>query len=374
MRAVAVLLVLAFHFFPFNSENAGFLGVDIFFVISGFLITTIVERQLDARSFSLSTFYSSRIRRLAPSLFVVLTLTVVAGLLFLFPNDLVELSKQVLVSQFYVANFYYWRNINYFGLGIHDAYLLHTWSLAVEEQFYLIYPATLIILHRFARKFFWPAIALGFVISFGLNIFLVSKKPELTFYLLPTRAWELLAGALVSIAAFHWRRGQLLNEVIGFLGAIFIVSAVAFYQADYPFPGFYALLPVIGAACLLLSGQGNSTLVSSALSWPPIVYIGRISYSLYLVHWPINVFAGQLIENYSTLWRLAMFALSICIASVIYFSLEAPIHYRRFLKGRILLFGYFAGLAATVTLFLSRKFRVVCRSAFRKRLPPWRPL
>ena len=198
MRAIAVMLVLVFHFSLFTGARAGFLGVDVFFVISGFLITTILKRQLDAGNFSLGAFYVNRIRRLAPALFAVLLMVSCAGVWWLFPNELIELSKQIAVSQLYIANIYYWRNINYFGLGVHDIFLLHTWSLAVEEQFYLLYPMCILLLHRHLRRYFWAAIGLGFLVSLGLNILFVSQKPEATFYLLPTRAWELLMGALVA--------------------------------------------------------------------------------------------------------------------------------------------------------------------------------
>ena len=151
MRAIAVLLVLVFHFSLVPAIKAGFLGVDVFYVISGFLITTILRKQLDTGTFSLRNFYINRIRRLAPALLVVLLMVMSAGALWLFPDELIDLSKQALLSQFYVANIYYWRTINYFGLSVHDIFLLHTWSLAVEEQFYLIYPVCIWFLHRYFK-------------------------------------------------------------------------------------------------------------------------------------------------------------------------------------------------------------------------------
>ena len=353
MRAIAVMLVLIFHFSLVTAAKAGFLGVDIFFVISGFLITTILRRQLDTGTFHLGAFYLNRIRRLAPALLVVLLLTMAAGALWLFPDELVELSKQALVSQFYVANVYFWRNINYFGLGVHDVFLLHTWSLAVEEQFYLIYPVCIFLLHRYLNKYFWPAIMLGLFVSFVMNVVLVSEKPQAIFYLLPFRAWELLIGALVSPVAANWARSKGIDEIIGLLGAGLIALGVTCYRNDFHIPGFYALLPTMGAACLLLSGHGHKTIVSRALSLRPVVYIGKISYSLYLVHWPINVFAGLLIEHYSPGWRLAMFALSIVLAALIYHFVEEPVHHRRYLAtNNKLLLGYAIGLAGTVSLFV----------------------
>jgi peptidoglycan/LPS O-acetylase OafA/YrhL len=264
MRAIAVMLVLIFHFSLVPAAKAGFLGVDVFFVISGFLITTIIKRQLDIGIFGIVAFYVNRIRRLAPALFVVLLLTMSAGAFWLFPNELIELSKQALVSQFYVANFYYWRSISYFGLSTHDVFLLHTWSLAVEEQFYLIYPVCILLLDRHLKKYFWAAIVLGFLVSFGLNIILVSQKPEATFYLLPTRAWELLTGALVSLVAGKYARSKCIDEMVGLLGAGLVIISVACYRNDFYFPGFYALLPTMGTACLLLSGYDRATCVESS--------------------------------------------------------------------------------------------------------------
>ena len=357
MRAVAVMLVLIFHFSLVEGAKAGFLGVDIFFVISGFLITTILKRQLDLGTFGLRAFYVNRIRRLAPALLVVLLAVMLAGSLWLFPHELLELLKQALFSQLYVANIYYWQNINYFGLGVHDVFLLHTWSLAVEEQFYLIYPVCLLLLHRYLKKYFWTAIALALLISFALNVLFVDQKPLATFYLLPTRAWELVIGALVSLFAAEWMRSRFVDEMMALIGAALVVVSVTCYRNDFHFPGLYALLPTMGAACLILSGQGHATIISRVLSLRPTVYIGKISYSLYLVHWPINVFAGLLIEHYSSGWRLAMFALSIALAALVYHVVEEPLHHKRYLATQNkLLLSYAAGLVGTVLVFIVVQF------------------
>jgi peptidoglycan/LPS O-acetylase OafA/YrhL len=345
--------VLVFHFSIVPAVTAGFLGVDVFFVISGFLITTILKNQLDTGTFGLRMFYVNRIRRLAPALLAVLLMVMSAGVLWLFPSELIDLAKQALLSQLYVANIYYWRNINYFGLDVHNIFLLHTWSLAVEEQFYLIYPACIWFLHRHLKRHFWAIITLGCLLSFALNILFMSQKPEATFYLLPTRAWELLTGALVLLVAHKWARSRCIDEILSLLGAGLIIIGVMCYRKDFHIPGVYALLPTMGAACLLLSGHGRATIVSKVLSWSPVVYIGKISYSLYLVHWPLNVFASDLIINYSPACRLAMFSLSIVLAALVYHVVEDPIHRKRKLAtSKQLLPAYVAGLAATVSLFV----------------------
>ena len=355
MRAISVLLVLIFHFSLLSVIRAGFLGVDIFFVISGFLITTILKNQLDAGTFTFRAFYINRIRRLAPALFVVLLVVMSAGVLWLFPDELVELSKQSLVSQFYVANIYYWRSISYFGLGAHNVFLLHTWSLGVEEQFYLLYPAFLWLLHRRFQKHFWSMLALACLSSFVINIAFMNQKPEAAFYLLPTRSWELLIGALVPLVATKWEaRSKCMDEIIGVCGVSLIAIGVLCYRADFRIPGFYALLPGVGAACLLLCSQSRTTTVSKCLSWSPIVYIGKISYSLYLIHWPLHVFGEHLIKNYTSGWRFAMFLLSILLGALIYHAVELPIHRKCILSANSkLLPAYVMGLATTVSLFLA---------------------
>jgi peptidoglycan/LPS O-acetylase OafA/YrhL len=352
MRAVAVLLVLLFHFDLVPGNKAGFIGVDVFFVISGYLITSILTRQLDQGTFSFRAFYLARIRRLAPALIAVLFLTMVAGSALLFPDDLRELSRQALASQFYVANFYFWKNVNYFGLGTANVFLLHMWSLAVEEQFYLLYPLAIWSVHKFRPRYFWAAIVLGLLVSFALNVALVQPKPEAAFYLLPTRAWELLAGALVPLA-LKWPRSTALDESLGALGIGLLLIAIGVYRVDFSFPGFFALLPVLGATCLLMSGDGRSTRVSRTLSLPLVTYVGKISYPLYLVHWPVNVLAKRsLAEHYDLTWRFGTFALSFLLAALLYHLVEGPIRHRRFMgPGKSLLRGYGAGLAVTVLAF-----------------------
>jgi peptidoglycan/LPS O-acetylase OafA/YrhL len=352
MRAVAILLVLAFHFDLFALGAVGFTGVDVFFVISGFLITAVLLGQLRAGTFRLRDFYAARIRRLAPALFAVLTLVMVAGAVWLFPRELADLAKQALASQLYVSNVYFWLNTNYFGLGVNEVYLLHTWSLAVEEQFYLLYPVSLLLLYRYLpRNFMWWAILAGALASFALNLLFVSTKPQATFYLLPTRAWELGIGALTLCISTKWVRGRALDEVLGFVGALLLVGAFIWYRSDIRFPGFFALLPTGAAACWLLAGQNSSTLTARTLGWRPLVYVGRISYSLYLIHWPVSVFAQNLLRDYGWGWRLAMCALSVALAAAMYHLIEEPVRRRQVLRADTqLLLRYAAGVLTTILI------------------------
>ena len=266
LRAIAVLMVLVFHFDLLPFGRAGFIGVDVFFVISGFLITSIVNRQLDAGQFSLKNFYLSRIRRLAPALFVTLILVMITGLICLFPSDLLSLTNEIFAAQSYVANIYYWRTVNYFGLSVSSAFLLHTWSLAVEEQFYLIYPLCLLLAHRYFRRYLWPIIFIAMALSFCANLAFVSSKPQATFYLLPTRAWELLIGAMILPALSRIPGRRHYAEAAGLAGLAAIAIGFVTYDRSIYFPGWFALLPTLGAALALWFGTIANTITNRALS------------------------------------------------------------------------------------------------------------
>ena len=368
LRAIAVLMVLVFHFDLLSGAQGGFMGVDVFFVISGFLITSIIAPQINNASFSLGRFYLNRVRRLAPALFVTLFVVILAGLAWLYPSDLIELSKQALVAQTYVANIYYWRTVNYFGITSSSAFLLHTWSLAVEEQFYLIYPFFLIAAHRYVGKYVWQLILSAFILSFSLNMIFVYNKPEATFYLLPTRAWELLLGALMV-----WLRPRLtpslsMVQFLGILGVALIGYSLFGFDKTFYFPGYFALLPTAGAALVILSATGQPTLFSSLMSNPVATYIGRISYPLYLIHWPLNIFAARLLpESYGAPARWLVFALSLIIASAIFHLAEEPIRTGRVFKSMpSLRNGYLAGVAATIFVCIT----IYASNGVPQRYPP----
>lgn len=349
LRAIAVSLVLLFHFDLLPSAKAGFIGVDVFFVISGFLITTIITSQLDAGSFRIGSFYMRRIRRLGPALFVVLMLTLGVGWLLLFPSEFAQLARQAIYSQLYVANIFYWRNINYFDLSAAGSFLVHTWSLAVEEQFYLFFPLLMILVHKYARNHIRNVLLLGCILSFCLNVLLVTRNPEATFYLLPTRAWELLLGGLIPYLIKARSTSRAMEEWLGISGLILMLAGVFFYQEGTPFPGYFALFPCLATVAIIVGGHRQRTVVSKMMSLTAIAYIGKISYSLYLIHWPIRVFADLLVDELSLSWRLGMALLSVIIASTIYHLIEDPIRLRRFLPTSSALgTTYVAGLVISV--------------------------
>jgi peptidoglycan/LPS O-acetylase OafA/YrhL len=367
LRAIAVLLVLVFHFKLVSMAAAGFMGVDIFFVISGFLITGILKRELDAKTLSFRTFYLSRIRRLAPALTATLLLVFLFAAVNVFAGELLELSRQALASQLYVANFYFWGSVNYFGLQHENVFLLHMWSLAVEEQFYFLYPITLFLVDRYFKNYFWAFVAAGGLLSFALNIGTVAQRPEAVFYLLPARAWELVLGGTVNQLTGIWKVSRGTDEALGAVGLILIVCAVTFYSKETVFPGAYALLPVVGSACLLLAGHQNATTVSRFLCTDIATYVGRISYPLYLVHWPINVFgAGFFGRDYSLSYRVAGFCGSFALAALLTHGIEEPIRRRHWLRSnRQLLVAYLAALAVS---FLTYTL-VQANRGFPKRFP-----
>jgi len=354
LRAIAVMLVLVFHFDLFSLGKAGFIGVDVFFVISGFLITSIIKKQLDNNTFSLKNFYIKRVRRLAPPLVAVLLLTLLVGSFILLPTEFKELTTQVFFSQLYIANIFFWQSVNYFGLHADGVFLLHTWSLAVEEQFYLLYPLGLLFVYRYLKVMFWPAIIFLLLASFLLNIAFVESKPEATFYLLPMRAWELLLGGIIPLVNVKVSRPKFVDQILGVLGFVCIFLSVFLYQKNTVFPGYFALFPTLGAALCIIAGTNYKTFSSSLLSFSPAVYIGRISYSLYLVHWPIIVFAVVYLgDDYTMLWRWITFFLSIVFAVVIYHVIENPIRHKKILSSdKIFIASYGIIICASVGLYV----------------------
>ncbi len=350
LRAIAVLLVVIFHFRLAGNAHSGFIGVDIFFVISGYLITQVIHQDLLAQRFTLAQFWLKRVRRLAPALIAVMLGTLAWGWLSLMPQDFKALAHQVLAAQTYVANIYFWRTVNYFGFPAADVQLLHTWSLAVEEQFYLLFPLAMLLVWRFARRHLVLCLVVVALLSFALNLWFVGRKPEATFYLMPPRAWELLAGALLALLPTRWwqaPRGVQLAVGVAGLGCIAV--ALLTHERSTPFPGWFALWPVAAGVALLWSGSGSHVL-SRVLSHPVITYIGKISYPLYLVHWPVNVYAANAqVDGYHAGWRAAMLLLSIALAAAIYHFVEQPVRQRRVLRAdRPMFRAYLATTAASV--------------------------
>lgn len=348
IRAIAVGLVVVFHFGLVPLGKAGFIGVDIFFVISGFLITRIVTGALERDDFSLGGFYLARIRRLYPALVTVLAGYLVAGWFLFLPDLYAELALEAALSQLYVVNFHFWRSVNYFGLHADGVPLLHMWSLAVEEQFYIFYPLVLVLLHRHARRHLLPILAACMLASFALGWFATGWKPWAAFYLLPTRAWELLAGGILALVLARHRPPPALVRIAGPVGLALIALTLALSGQGFAFPGWFAALPVVAGVALLLSGERPDAAVSRILALAPMVWLGRISYPLYLVHWPVLIVLRNVLPEVSLDWRLTGLALSVALAWAILRLVETPIRSGRLLSRRGALLATAGGLSTVL--------------------------
>ncbi len=341
LRAIAVLSVVFSH--AGLGLPGGYVGVDIFFVISGYLITNLILRDLKDGTFSFASFWERRVRRIAPALVVVTLATLALGWFLLLPQDYASLGLSVRQMAIFLSNVHFWSETGYFEGASAEKPLLHTWSLAVEEQFYLLVPVLLVLITK-ARRLPWMYVmlAIAAVTSFALSAYFVFRHPSATFYLLPTRAWELFCGSLIAFLPAKQRQNQtMLKESAAVAGIALILVPCFIYDHATRFPGLAALPPVAGTAMLIWSGNPNpkTSLISQILTWRPLTFIGLISYSLYLWHWPILVFARHqslLPLDYMTL--LALVAISVFIGVVSWRYIEQPFRNRKLIESRTKLF------------------------------------
>lgn len=351
LRAVAVVPVVLYHA-NVPAFSGGFTGVDVFFVISGFLITSIIVSEIDQGRFSITTFYERRIRRIFPALFAVLIVSCVLAIWLLLPSQFEVFAQSVAATSLFASNILFWSETGYFAAPASENPLLHTWSLAVEEQFYVIFPLLLLAIHRWfsGRWAIWLALfAIG---SFILSVVGVMYKPSATFYLAPTRAWELLIGSLLAIRAVPEIRNKFILEVLALLGIGLIAWGVFGLSSDQPFPGLNALFPCLGTALIIYAGQSSPTMIGKLLGSTIPVFIGLISYSLYLWHWPLLVF-GQMWAVYelTAVQTALIVTLSFLAAYVSWKYIEAPFRRKDAVFGRKGLFAAAAGLTAICVAF-----------------------
>ena len=357
LRAIAVLSVVAFHFEA--PVFGGFVGVDIFFVISGYLITGIIQSELKSGAFSFAQFYERRVRRLLPALYAMVALTALPSFYYLLTSERAEFFRSVASVVTFTSNFFFWLQTGYFDHAAVEKPLLHTWSLAVEEQFYLALPVTLWLLASVTRRrrFALPAVLIVLsLISFAFSIWLMKTgRSASMFFLSPPRAWEFLIGGLVAVEGFPALRHALARQVTR--GAALLLLAVAIFglREGAGFPGFYALAPCIGAAMFIWSGIGVPTQARHALAPLEIVrFFGRISYSLYLWHWPLFTFArfsknGLVLDATD---KLALFAVTVAISYASWRYVEQPFRNRTLAPNRRAAFGI-AGIASLALLAAS---------------------
>lgn len=338
LRAIAVLAVLLFH--AGTRCTGGYVGVDVFFVISGFLITSLIWNDLETGRFTFANFWERRARRILPALLVVTIATLVAGWFLLLPIDFKNLGQASAAQAVFAANIHYYFDSGYFSGAANEKPLLHTWSLAVEEQFYLVVPFLLWGVFHYmkprGRASVISLLAVGFILSFALSIYGVARNPTAAFYLLPTRAWELLMGSLVAFLPTSpgLLKYRILRELFALMGLALIFIPIFVYTAETPFPGLAALSPCLGTALIIwANGRVDNkmpTLVGLVLSARPVVFIGLISYSLYLWHWPFFAFSKYLIfEPLSRQERALLLGLGFFFAILSWKYVETPFRERK---------------------------------------------
>jgi peptidoglycan/LPS O-acetylase OafA/YrhL len=332
LRALSIVAVVLHHFdLPFF--GGGFVGVDVFFVISGYLITSIVLADIRNGSFSFARFYERRARRLLPTLSIVLLTTFLVAVVVLTPQDVQVFSRSMFYALIFAANLFFAEQGGYFSASLENAPLLHTWSLAVEEQFYIVWPIILLTLARAAPRLTLPITALLLALSFGAALMLGDSHGSGAFFYPHTRAWELLVGCSLALGLPRMRRG--LAGASGVLGLGLILFAIFAYDDQTIFPGWATLAPVLGAALVIWSGMDSATRVSQALGKRPFVFVGLVSYAWYLWHWPLLVLYRYKVERALDLSETCgLILLSFALAVASWRFLEQPVRHGTFWRRR----------------------------------------
>ncbi len=328
LRAVAILLVIFFHAIP-EAVPAGFIGVDIFFVISGYLITGILLKDMESGHFSYLHFYARRFRRIIPALILVLISILLLGWLFLLSNEYSNVARNVVAGATFTTNLILLRQAGYFDWSAEFNPLLHLWSLGIEEQFYLLWPPILLFIYRRSRRLaIWTLLLL--VLSFGLNAYFVPEYESKVFYLLPTRFWELLAGCVLAITEASGKvASRRFGNTKSIAGAAILGAAIYYINKGEHYPGWWALMPTI-SALLLISAGPRALLNRTFLSSKPVVLVGLVSYPLYLWHWPLLSIARIVEGKLSNAFALGILGLSVMLAILTWQFIELPAQLKLF--------------------------------------------
>ena len=353
LRAVAVVPVVFFHA-GFETFSGGFVGVDVFFVISGYLITSIILTEMAAGRFTLLRFYERRARRILPALFLVILICLPFAWQWLHPNALRDFSQSLAAVSLFSSNFLFWIKSGYFDAASELSPLLHTWSLAVEEQYYLFFPLALLAIGIGRQRVLGATLLIVALISLALAQWMTDTAPAAGFFLLPARAWELMIGALTAFALFSERSpltavssSRALCEGLGLAGLLLIAYAILVFDETTPFPSFYALVPTAGTA-LIIAFASSQTAVGRLLGHPALVGIGLVSYSAYLWHQPLFAFARHRSLKEPEAWHfLALALLTFALAWLSWRFVETP-----FRRGGIVSRNTVFGLGAAVSLAL----------------------
>lgn len=324
LRALAVIPVLLYHL-KFKGFEGGFIGVDVFFVISGYLITNILYREALSNNFSIIRFYERRIRRIFPALFLVLCFVILAGWLLIDPETYKYLGLSIFSTTLFSSNFQLWHQSGYFDKSAELKPLLHTWSLAVEEQFYFFYPLFFVsALRVFKNHLKWVLTILA-IFFLALSQYWLNIDSSADFYLIQFRVWELLLGGLLSLRLIPQIKSEFIAQTFGVMGFGLIIYTVVFYSQVTPFPGLAALPPTIGAFLILYATENQSTITGNLLSSKPIAFIGKISYSLYLWHWVLIVFFRYYnIIELTTLQNIVLIIVLLVISIISWRYVEIP--------------------------------------------------
>ncbi|MGH1577958.1 acyltransferase family protein [Planktotalea sp.] len=326
LRSIAVLAVVLYHF-GVTGLQGGFVGVDVFFVISGFLIGGLLWREgLETGTISLKRFYARRIKRLAPAYVAMALASFVVGYFVLLPFEFREFGKSLIAATLYLSNVNFFRSAGYFDTASEDKVLLHTWSLSVEEQFYIVLPLLMMLLLRRSfglRVLLWLSLGVSLIAC----IWITQRSQPAAFYLFPFRAWELLAGVLLAIES--QRRTIPQAQAISFVGLALVLGSIVFIPASAQFPGWHAIFPVLGTVFLIANGK-NDNLVNRALSAPLPIGIGLISYSLYLWHWPVLTLSSYYRGGYDSWLETGVWlAVSVALAYLSWRFIERPVRRAR---------------------------------------------
>lgn len=330
LRSVAVLPVILYHA-GISAFSGGYVGVDIFFVISGYLITGLISAEMADDRFSVANFYVRRIKRIFPALYFMMSVALILSLLLLLPKHLASFGKSLISTVFFGSNIFFWKQSGYFDAAAETKPLLHTWSLGVEEQFYIFFPLFLYFLHK-NRKHIRTYIFAVFCVSFAMSVFLTPKYPESSFYLLHTRAWELMLGSLIALGIYPKTENRAVLNGLSLAGFALICISVFTFGKETQFPGYNAMIPCLGAGLIIASGMNREPLINRMLSLKPLVFVGLISYSLYLWHWPLlamrNYYSIVLKQNFftSNLWIIF---LTFFFAIFSYYLVERPFRTRK---------------------------------------------
>lgn len=372
LRAIAVLAVMFFHA-NFSFVRGGFVGVDVFFVISGYLITQIIVTQIQAGRFSLVHFYERRARRILPALFVMMLICLpVAWLIIINPADFKDFCKSFLAVALSVSNILFWKESGYFDSSTALKPLLHTWSLAVEEQYYLVFPFLMLIIWKAgAKRTLWITLILA-ISSLVFAQWSSVDQPVFNFYWLPSRMWELLAGAILPIAHAVYPnfapqrspRSGILAETLGLFGIVLILSSVCMMNEQFPWPSVWTLIPVLGTVLVLLFSS-RATLAGRLLGARPLVSIGLVSYSAYLWHQPLLAFARYEFDVLTMGFRLVLVMAALALGWLSWKYVETP--FRN--NNRFSTIQIFISASAFIVLFVSIGLTGYLRSGFLYRLP-----